>query len=222
MILTDNLARIRDEVSAFSQDVVLIAASKTQSKETVDEFMSLSPDFVLGENRVQELISKYDSRYTWHLIGQLQTNKVKYIIDKVQLIHSLDRIELAKEIEKQAAKHSKVQNCLVEINMGAEITKGGVSPDDAIGFIKSLADFEHIRIQGVMSVLPNLGEGDALDNLYKRLADIFNEAKLISQNNVDVKYFSAGMSNDYLTALKHGANMIRLGRVIFGERSVIQ
>ncbi len=222
MILLDNLAKINEQVKGFPQDVVLIAASKTQSKQTVDEFMSIAPNFVLGENRVQELREKYDERYTWHLIGQLQTNKVKYIIDKVELIHSLDRIELANEIEKQAKKHSKVQNCLVEINMGAEITKGGVAPSEAIDFIKSLEGFERICIQGVMSVLPNISNEDELDKLYKSLADIYESAKQIKQKNVDVKYFSAGMSNDYLVALKHGANMIRLGRVIFGERNTIQ
>ncbi len=222
MILMDNLKRIKEQVASFSQDVVLIAASKTQSKETLDEFMASNQDFVLGENRVQELIAKYDARYTWHLIGQLQTNKVKYVIDKVELIHSLDRIELAKEIEKQASKRGKVQNCLVEINMGAEITKCGVAPEDAIAFIKSLDVFEHICIQGVMSVLPNIADEAELDRLYANLADIYEQAKQLKQSNVNVKYFSAGMSNDYLVALKHGANMIRLGRVIFGERNTTQ
>ena len=123
MIVYDNLAKVREAVKMCGRDVVLIASCKTQTKATVDELMAYAPDFVLGENRVQELTAKFDGRYKWHFIGQLQTNKVKYIIDKVELIHSLDREELAVEIEKQAAKRNKIQSCLVEINMGNELSK---------------------------------------------------------------------------------------------------
>ena len=129
MILLDNLTAVRAQVNACPREVVLVAATKTQTKETVDEFMTLAPDFVLGENRVQELQEKYDDRYVWHFIGRLQTNKVKYIVGKVALIHSLDRIELADEIEKQAKKRGIVQDCLVEVNMGGELSKGGIEPN---------------------------------------------------------------------------------------------
>lgn len=216
--MTDNLQKIRDIVARYDREITLIAATKTQSKSVIDEFMSIAPDFVLGENKVQELLQKYDAEYKWHFIGQLQTNKVKYIVDKVDLIHSLDRIELAKEIEKQARKQNKVQDCLVEINMGAEISKGGVAPDEAVGFIKSLAEFGHLRVVGLMSVMPNLGDSKELHGLYDRLYSLFEQAKLIEQKNVDVRYLSAGMTNDFEIALEHGANMIRLGRALFGER----
>ncbi len=212
----DALSHIREVVG--DKDVVLIAATKTQSIDTINEFCKIAPDFVLGENRVQELRDKYTPKYKWHFIGQLQTNKVKYIIDKVEIIHSLDRLELAREIEKQATKHNKVQSCLVEINMGNEITKGGVEPCEVVSFIKSLEGFAHIKIEGIMSVLPNLEDKTALDTLYKQLYSIFESAKGIEQANVDIKYLSAGMSNDYELAIKNGANMIRLGRTIFGER----
>lgn len=214
-----DLQKVREEIAKYDRHVTLIAATKTQSKSVVDEFMSIAPDFILGENRAQELVEKYDDRYTWHFIGQLQTNKVKYVVDKVGLIHSLDRVELAKEIEKQANKICKVQPCLVEINMGAEITKGGVSPDAAVDFINSLAEFPHIRIEGIMSVLPNIGECKELHDMFDKLQCVFESAKRIVQSNVDIKYLSAGMSNDYKTALAHGANMIRLGRALFGERT---
>lgn len=219
MILTRNLQKVRDDVKNCGREVTLIAASKMQSKEVVDEFMTIAPDFVLGENRVQELLEKYDPRYRWHFIGRLQTNKVKYIVDKVELIHSLDRDDLAKEIEKQAAKHGKIMDCLVEINMGAEISKGGVSPEKAIEFIQSMKDYPHIRIKGVMSVLPNLGGDEkTLGGLCDKLREIFEQAKLVKQDNVDVEYLSCGMSADYEIALAHGSNMIRLGRMLFGER----
>lgn len=216
--MTDNLQKIRDIVARYDREITLIAATKTQPKCVIDEFMSIAPDFVIGENKVQELLQKYDAEYKWHFIGQLQTNKVKYIVDKVDLIHSLDRIELAKEIEKQARKQNKVQDCLVEINMGAEISKGGVAADEAVGFIKSLAEFEHLRVVGLMSVMPNLGDSKELHGLYNRLYSLFEQAKLIEQKNVDVRYLSAGMTNDFEIALEHGANMIRLGRALFGER----
>jgi pyridoxal phosphate enzyme (YggS family) len=179
--------------------------------------MALAPEFVLGENRVQELVAKYDPRYRWHLIGQLQTNKVKYIIDKVELIHSLDRIELAKEIEKQATKHGKVQSCLVEINLRGEASKGGIKPEDTLEFVRSLKDYKHIKIEGIMSVLPNVSTKE-LDTLYDELDLIFDKVKKIEQDNVEIKYLSAGMSGDYKVALNHKSNVLRLGRLIFGER----
>lgn len=218
MVDIESITRIRGEIAQTGRDVTVIAAAKMQSADTLVELMREAPDFVLGENRVQELTAKYDPVYRWHFIGQLQTNKVKYIIDKVELIHSLDRIELAKEIEKQAAKHGKVQSCLVEVNMGSEISKGGVAPEDVLSFIKELEVFKHIKVEGIMSVLPNIGEGDLLDSQYSKLENLYAEAAEIKQDNVCFKYLSAGMTNDYRTALRHGSNMIRLGRVLFGER----
>lgn len=221
MIYIDKLDEVRREIKALGRDVKIIAATKTQTKETVDEFHALAPDVILGENRVQELVDKYDERYDWHFIGQLQTNKVKYIADKVSLIHSLDRDDLAKEIEKQGGKRNIIIPCLIEINMGAEITKGGVSPENACDFIRSLEKYPHIKIEGIMSVLPNLGDTPPLDGLYSRLDDLFDEVREIKQPNLEVKYLSAGMSGDYQVALRHKSNMIRLGRVLFGERRYV-
>ena len=218
MVFLDNLQKVRDEVAKYDRQIHLVAACKMQSKDTIDKFMSVAPDFVLGENRVQEFVEHYDERYVWHIIGQLQTNKVKYVSGKVDLIHSLDRVELAKEIEKQSAKRSIVQKCLVEINMGAEITKGGVRPEETLDFIQSMKDYPHIEIKGVMSVLPNLDDKSELARLYDKLQRIFEDAKSIKQDGVNIEYLSAGMSNDYKIALEHGSNMIRLGRALFGER----
>ena len=217
MIDLNALNKIREQVASTGREITLVGATKTQSKAIVDEFMSIAPDFVLGENRVQELLDKYDSAYRWHFIGRLQRNKVKYIIDKVELIHSLDRIELADEIEKQGAKHGKVQSCLVEINIGGEASKGGIAPEEVEEFILSLKNHTHIKIEGIMSVLPNVGTTE-LETLYDKLDDVFDKVKKIRQSNVDVKYLSAGMSGDYQIALNHKSNVLRLGKVIFGER----
>ena len=212
------LQKVREQVASIGREVILVGATKTQSKAVVDEFMSIAPDFVLGENRVQELIDKYDPAYKWHFIGRLQRNKVKYIIDKAELIHSLDRIELADEIERQASKHQKVQNCLVEINIGGESSKGGIEPEEVEEFIISLKSHTHIKIEGIMSVLPNVDTAE-LEILYDKLDDIFDNVKKIQQSNVEIKYYSAGMSGDYEIALHHKSNVIRLGKLIFGERN---
>lgn len=218
MVYTGHIDEVRRAVAECGRDVAVVAAVKMQTKQTVDELMRVAPDLILGENRVQELLAKYDPAYRWHFIGRLQTNKVKYIIDKAELIHSLDRHELAKEIEKQAAKHGKVQDCLVEVNMGSEISKGGVAPEDALGFIGELAAYGHIRVRGMMSVLPNLGDTPELRALYAKLRGLFEASQALRSESYTGDILSAGMSGDYRIALEYGSNMIRLGRVLFGER----
>ena len=218
MVYTEHLEEVREAVAACGREVTIVAAVKMQTRETVEELMRVAPDLVLGENRVQELTAKYDPAYRWHFIGQLQTNKVKYIADKVELIHSLDRAELAKEIEKQAVKHARILDCLVEVNMGSEISKGGVAPEEVAEFIHSMEEYPHIRVRGLMSVLPNLGEGRELDGMYKKLLSLYESTASLSTANYRAEILSAGMSGDYKTALRYGSNMIRLGRTLFGER----
>ena len=218
MVYTEHLEEVREAVAACGREVTIVAAVKMQTRETVEELMRIAPDLVLGENRVQELTAKYDPAYRWHFIGQLQTNKVKYIADKVELIHSLDRAELAKEIEKQAVKHARILDCLVEVNMGSEISKGGVAPEEVAEFIRSMEEYPHIRVRGLMSVLPNLGEGRELDGMYKKLLSLYESTASLSTANYRAEILSAGMSGDYKTALRYGSNMIRLGRTLFGER----
>ena len=218
MVYTEHIREVREAVAACGREVAVVAAVKMQTKDTVDELMRAAPDFILGENRVQELTAKYDPSYRWHFIGQLQTNKVKYIADKVELIHSLDRAELAKEIDRQAAKHGKIQDCLVEVNMGSEISKGGVAPEEPAEFLRTLQDFPHIRVRGLMSVLPNLGDTPELRSLYAGLQSLFESTAGLSLSNYRADILSAGMSGDYKIALEYGSNMIRLGRTLFGER----
>lgn len=218
MVNLKAIEEIRRAVAATGREVTVVAAAKTRTKEEIDALMQCAPDFVLGENRVQEFREAYNPAYPWHFIGQLQTNKVKYIIGKVSLIHSLDRTELADEIEKRAEKCGVVQDCLVEVNMGSEIAKGGVEPDSAVEFVKSLAGYGHIRVRGLMSVLPALGDTPELRRLYAELQALYGEACGIKQDNAKIDLLSAGMTNDYHVALEYGANIIRVGRAIFGER----
>ena len=218
MVNLKAIEEIRRAVAATGREVTVVAAAKTRTKEEIDALMQCAPDFVLGETRVQEFREAYNPAYPWHFIGQLQTNKVKYIIGKVSLIHSLDRTELADEIEKRAEKCGVVQDCLVEVNMDSEISKGGVEPDSATEFVKRLAGYGHIRVRGLMSVLPALGDTPELRRLYAELQALYGEACGIKQDNAKIDLLSAGMTNDYHVALEYGANIIRVGRAIFGER----
>ncbi len=217
MVDIQSIQKIRGAIAKIGRDVTVVAAAKTRTKEEIDELMRIAPDFVLGENRVQEFRQMYDDAYKWHFIGQLQTNKVKYLVGKVDLIHSLDRIELADEIERRATKSNLVQDCLVEVNMGSEISKGGVAPSVAIEFIKSLSNYSHIRVRGLMSVLPVCEENE-LRVLYASLEKLYNETKTLKQGNLEVDILSAGMTDDYEIALEYGSNMIRVGRALFGAR----
>lgn len=202
------------------KDVLVIGASKTIPLERILFVRDNTDVKIFGENRVQELLEKYTPDVRWHFIGQLQTNKVKYIIDKVELIHSVDRLSLLQEIDRQAKKHGKVQDILIEVNIGGEEKKGGVAPAEVIDFAKEVDKYPSVRLKGLMSVLPNV-EKDALNAFYLQLSKLYDTLKQTRLDNADIRYLSAGMSNDYDVAVKYGANIVRLGRALFGEREVI-
>lgn len=209
-----------EESGRSRKDVLVIGASKTMPLERILFVRDNTDVKIFGENRVQELLEKYTPDVRWHFIGQLQTNKVKYIIDKVELIHSVDRLSLLQEIDRQAKKHGKVQDILIEVNIGGEEKKGGVAPAEVIDFAKEVDKFPSVRLKGLMSVLPNV-EKDALDAFYLQLSKLYDTLKQTKLDNADIRYLSAGMSNDYDVAVKYGANIVRLGRALFGEREVI-
>lgn len=202
------------------KDVLVIGASKTMPLERILFVRDNTDVKIFGENRVQELLEKYTPDVRWHFIGQLQTNKVKYIIDKVELIHSVDRLSLLQEIDRQAKKHGKVQDILIEVNIGGEEKKGGVAPAEVIDFAKEVDKYPSVRLKGLMSVLPNV-EKDVLNAFYLQLSKLYDTLKQTRLDNADIRYLSAGMSNDYDVAVKYGANIVRLGRALFGEREVI-
>lgn len=202
------------------KDVLVIGASKTMPLERILFVRDNTDVKIFGENRVQELLEKYTPEVRWHFIGQLQTNKVKYIVDKVELIHSVDRLSLLQEIDRQAKKHGKVQDILIEVNIGGEEKKGGVAPAEVIDFAKEVDKYPSVRLKGLMSVLPNV-EKEALDAFYLQLSKLYDTLKQTRLDNADIRYLSAGMSNDYDVAVKYGANIVRLGRALFGEREVI-
>lgn len=227
-LIAENVKICKDKISnalasaGRNDSVTLIGATKTMPKELTDYIADNALLTDIGENHVQEITAKFDEnrKINWHMIGQLQSNKVKYMVDKVVLIHSLDRLSLAQEIDKQAKKRSIVCNALIELNMGAEITKGGIQPSELFEFADTLQQFENIKIKGLMSVLPNLQDKQKLVDMYKSLNALYNEFKIKSYSNADAVYMSSGMSNDYELAIEFGgSNMVRLGRVLFGERN---
>lgn len=209
-----------EESGRSIKDVLVIGASKTMPLERILFVRDNTDVKIFGENRVQELLEKYTPEVRWHFIGQLQTNKVKYIVDKVELIHSVDRLSLLQEIDRQAKKHGKVQDILIEVNIGGEEKKGGVAPAEVIDFAKEVDKYPSVRLKGLMSVLPNV-EKEALNAFYLQLSKLYDTLKQTRLDNADIRYLSAGMSNDYDVAVKYGANIVRLGRALFGEREVI-
>ena len=211
-MLLDNIKIAKKNIeSNCSNDVTLIAATKTVPSEIINTLPSLGIT-IAGENRVQELLSKYDDvkGISWHFIGRLQRNKVKYIVDKVDMIHSVDSVALADEINKQCAKIGRIMSVLVEINMG-EQAKGGVSIDEVIALADYVDSLPFLQLKGVMCVLPIAAD----EQMYQSVYEIFDKLKH-KYNHANV--LSMGMSGDYITAVKHGANMVRLGSCLFGQR----
>lgn len=202
------------------KDITLVAVSKTQPSEVLISAYN-SGIKIFGENKVQELVEKYSAfqDVSWHLIGHLQKNKVKYIIDKVNLIHSLDNIELAEEIDKRAKKIGKVVNVLIQINIGKEETKSGIYEEDLEEFIDKITKYDGIKVLGIMAIPPASKNPEDSREYFKRMKGIFENLKDKKYDNFDIKYLSMGMTNDFEVAIEEGANIVRVGTGIFGERN---
>lgn len=196
-------------------DIQIVAASKTRSIETLQAAFSTGKLTAFGENRVQEFLSKYSPALPWDFIGQLQTNKVKYLIGKVRLIHSVDRNRLAAEINRLAQKNGLVQKVLVEINSGAEENKGGLPISEAKAFAHSLAEFPNLELKGIMAVAPLNASKNKLHYLFRSVYEVYQSLQEFLPN---VDTLSMGMSNDFETAIECGSNLVRLGRILFDSK----
>ncbi len=202
-------------------DIKIIAVTKTiDSKRIIEVLDENMTD--LGENRVQELCKKYDEikrPCNWHLIGHLQTNKVKYIIDKVVMIHSVDSFDLAEEIQKRAQKAGITMDVLVEVNIAGEDSKFGIDPKEVIDFVKKISVFPNIRVKGLMTIAPFVQNPEEIRWVFKKINKIFVDIRKENIDNIDMNYISAGMSNDFEVAIEEGANIVRIGTSIFGKRN---
>lgn len=223
-VIKENLELIRSNIKEFahnvkrsSEDITLIAVTKTVDVDKVLEAIEYGVTDV-GENKPQELARKYDiigDKVKWHLIGSLQTNKVKYIIDKVHMIHSLDRESLCEEIQKRAEKIDRVIDCLVQVNISKEDSKHGLYKEDVIDFITNVSSkYNNIRIKGLMTMAPFTENEDEVREVFRKLKDLSLDIDKLNISNVSMKYLSMGMSNDYKIAIEHGATMIRIGTLL--------
>lgn len=206
--------RSRDEVT-------LIAVSKTKPVETLREAYDLGVR-VFGENKVQELTAKYEALpddIHWHMIGHLQTNKVKYIIDKVDLIHSVDSLKLAETIEKEAEKHALTADILVEVNVAQEESKFGLKTEEVIPFIEKISGFSHVNVRGLMTIAPFVENPEENRSIFADLHQLSVDISNKNIDNVNVSILSMGMTNDYEIAIEEGATMVRVGTGIFGARN---
>ena len=202
-------------------DVTLIAVSKTKPSSDIKTLYDAGVrDF--GENKVQELTTKYEELpkdIRWHLIGHLQTNKVKYIVDKVHLIHSVDSVKLAKEIEKEAAKKDIIVNILVQVNVANEDTKFGLDNNEVLQIIEEISVLPHIKIKGLMTIAPFVDDGEENRKYFNQLKQLSVDIKAKNIDNVCMDMLSMGMSGDYETAIEEGATLVRVGTSIFGVRN---
>lgn len=206
------------------KDVTLIAVSKTKPVETLKEAYDLGVR-VFGENKVQELVDKYEALpkdIHWHMIGHLQRNKVKYIIDKVDCIHSVESVRLAETIEKEAAKHNRTVDVLVEVNVAGEDSKFGLAPEEVPAFVEEIAKFPHIRVKGLMTIAPFVENPEENRPIFKVLQELSVDIATKNIDNVIMNVLSMGMTNDYQVAIEEGATMVRVGTGIFGERNYTQ
>ena len=236
--LIENVKKIQKEIAQAAaqsgrnaDDVKIVPATKTVSPERINLLLDCGID-TIGENKVQELLEKYDSldkRFHIHFIGTLQTNKVKYIIDKVDMIHSVDSLKLCAEISKRAKALGKIMEVLLEVNIGKEESKSGVMPEDVLEFAQKAAEFDGIKVVGLMVIPPaegnnsqtNCASSQKVYNCgvyFKKVKDLSLDILNKNIDNVSMRELSMGMSSDYCEAVKCGATIVRPGRAIFGER----
>lgn len=216
MSVEQNLKSLREEIK---EGVTLLAVSKTKPIELLEEAYSAGVrDF--GENKVQELVKKHEEFHKdvrWHLIGNLQTNKVKYIVGKVFLIHSLSGMKLLKKLELEYSKINENVNTLLQINIGREDTKGGILEEEIEDMIKGVEECEFVKVKGIMVIIPK-GNEESNRYYFKKTNDIYNKLKEKKYKNISMEILSMGMTNDYKIAIEEGSNLVRIGAGIFGKR----
>ncbi len=226
-MIEEKLQEVREKIKEAAErsgrkasDITLIAVTKTHGADEINCAIDAGVTDI-GENKVQEILEKYEAvkPVRWHLIGHLQTNKVKYIIDKVCLIHSVDSIHLMDEIERQAVKHDLIMPILIQVNISGEETKFGIHPEELEEFLLHAGTLSRVKVRGLMTIAPKINKSISnrlhFDNIHKIFIDISQK----KYDNVSMEYLSMGMSGDYQCAIDAGSNMVRVGSAIFGARN---
>lgn len=226
MSVKENLEAVEKRIAVAAEksgrkreDITLVAVTKTHGPELMNAAIECGVTDI-GENKPQEVRDKFDQVLParWHLIGHLQTNKIKYIIDKVCMIHSVDSIHLMDEIDKQAKKHGLVMDILIEVNISGETSKSGIAPEELDALLSHAGSLTGIRVRGLMTVAPKI-DGDITNTLhFDNMHRLFLDTKQKKYDNVSMDYLSMGMSGDFETAIACGSNMVRIGSAIFGKR----
>ncbi len=228
--IRENLCEVEKRIAAAAErsgrkrsDITLVAVTKTHPAEMMNEAIELGVTDI-GENKPQEVRDKFEQvlPVKWHLIGHLQTNKVKYVIDKVCLIHSVDSIKLMDEIERQAQKHNLCMDVLIQVNISGEETKSGINSCELEELLLHAGELNHVKVKGLMTIAPKTDNSVTNILHFDNMRRLFIDIQQKKYDNVNMVYLSMGMSGDYETAIECGANMVRVGSAIFGERNYSQ
>lgn len=227
-MLTENYNEVKQQVIDTAlqcgrkpEDITLIAVSKTKPLDDIETLITIGVT-EFGENKVQELCDKFEhvsQPVKFHLIGHLQTNKVKYVVDKACLIHSLDTVKLAKEIQKEAAKKQVTAEVLIEVNVAEEDSKFGLKVDEVIPFLQEISTYSNIHVNGLMTIAPFVENPEENRIHFRRLKQLSLDITSKNIDNIDMNVLSMGMTNDYKVAIEEGATMVRVGTAIFGARN---
>ena len=219
--IRQRICQAAESCNRDADSVRLVAVSKTIAADTVREAIEAGVT-ILGENYVQEARDKFNTlvQYpvSWHFIGHLQSNKAKYAVRLFDLIHSVDSLKLARELDKQAAKVDKIQQILVQVNISAEDTKSGISPDEAPGLIAEISKLQNLAVKGLMTMPPYFYQPEKVQPFFAALRKLRDQIKEQSLPNVSLDELSMGMTGDFEVAIKEGATLVRIGTAIFGER----
>ncbi|MBW1910985.1 MAG: YggS family pyridoxal phosphate-dependent enzyme [Deltaproteobacteria bacterium] len=216
-MIKNNMKEILEELP---EGVELVGAAKTRTPDEILECVEAGLK-IIGENYVQEAERAFQvvgDKAKWHMIGHLQSNKAKKAVKIFDMIETVDSIKLAKAIDKSCANIGKVMTVLIEINSGEEIQKAGVLPEDAVSLVRDISELKNIKIMGLMTMGPFAGDPENARPYFQKTKKLFEEIKKIDLPGVEMEYLSMGMSNSYKVALEEGANMVRIGTKIFGER----
>lgn len=232
--ISENLETVRNNIKKACEkagrdvsEVTLIAVSKTNPASSVIDAVTEGGQSVFGENKVQELCEKMDevsaalpsSSLQWHMIGHLQRNKVKYLMGRVQLIHSVDSLRLAEEIEKESGKAGIITPILLEVNMAEEESKFGLKASEVKPLLQQLQTLRHIRVEGLMTIAPYVTDPEENRPIFRKMRELFIDIKAENMDNISMNVLSMGMTGDYQVAVEEGATMVRVGTGIFGARN---
>ena len=227
-MIVENIEHVRENIEKACKkagrsvdEVTLIAVSKTKPYTDIEEALK-SGTLDYGENKVQEMCEKYEilpKNIRWHMIGHLQRNKVKYLVGKTELIHSVDSIRLAEQIEKEYAKKGETANILIEVNMAQEESKFGITSQETEELIRKISTFEDIRIKGLMTIAPYTDNPETNRVYFRQMKKLSVDIRDKNIDNVSMDVLSMGMTGDYQVAIEEGSTMVRVGTGIFGERN---